>query len=108
MDEKGVRMSGYMVTTMDNPYNPFKDYAEWYEWDHEYCWFTCEWLAIFDRTSIDLDPETNRRLADEGVNDFLAFNPYGMHFKVYEDEADELIPLANKMFEQTKGSKAKE
>ena len=88
-------MAEYAVTTMDNPWNPFKYPNEWYDWDNHYGWTTNEWLAIYALTSTSLDDETNERLITDGINDFLKLNPFGVHYKVYKDEADKLIPLAN-------------
>ena len=88
-------MAEYAVTTMDNPWNPFVYPNEWSDWDDKYGWTTNEWLAVFALTSSSLDDETNERIVTDGVNDFLELNPFGIHYKVYREEADKLIPLAN-------------
>lgn len=95
-------MAEYAVTTMDNPWNPFTYPNEWLDWDRHYGWTTNEWLAKYALTSSSLDDETNERIATDGINDFLALNPFGIHYKVYKDEADKLIPLANAAYLATK------
>lgn len=91
-------MGEYAVTTMDNPWNPFTEYEKWQDWDNKNGYTTNEWLALYALTSSSLDDETNEQIAANGINDFLAFNPFGIHFKVYKDEADKLIPLANEAY----------
>ncbi len=87
-----------MLTTIDNPFNPFTQFDAWYEFDIEHQYLTCEWLDRFLKTSSVFDEETINEDVDNAIDDFLAFNPYGRHMKVYEDEADRLIPLANAAF----------
>lgn len=91
-------MAEYAVTTMDNPWNPFTYPDEWLDWDTKYGYSTNEWLALYALTSSSLDDETNEHLVNDGVNDFLAANPLGIHYKVYKEEANVLIPLANEAF----------
>lgn len=91
-------MAEYAVTTMDNPWNPFTYPDEWADWDEEYGYTTNQWLALYALTSSSLDDETNEHLVTDGINDFLAINPFGIHYKVYKEEADKLIPMANEAF----------
>ena len=84
-----------MVTTMDNPWNPFTHFREWYSYD-EFCGYhTCALLAAFSCTSSDLDQDDYDAFAEMAINDLVEFNPYGLHFKLYEYEAETVIPLAN-------------
>lgn len=47
----------YMLTTKDNPYNPFVNYDLWYAYDtiHEYN--TCAYIARIIRDSSDMTEE---------------------------------------------------
>lgn len=90
--------SNYWITTIDNEWNPFTHFAEWWSRDRELGYNTCEWIDKFVKTSIELDEDEMDYDIDCGSNEFLAFNPFGMHYKVYEDEADRLIPLMYETF----------
>ena len=95
-------MNTCMVTTIDNPYNPFTSFKEWYAYDFIHGYKTCEWLAHFARTSTELSEEDYNDEINQAINDLLELNPLGIHMKVYEKEAETLIRLANEAFEESK------
>lgn len=86
-------MANFMVTTVDNIHNPFTNFIEWYTFDSQQGYRTCEWISNFVFTSVKFDDEQINKDIEFGVSEFLKLNPFGMHYKVYEDEADKLIPL---------------
>lgn len=89
-------MVDYMITTMDNPCNPFTDFKQWRMWDEDRLGhYTCGWLAILAKTSIDLDDDTYDDDVDAAANELLSLNPHGVHIRVRRDDADKLIALAN-------------
>ena len=47
-------MRAVALTTSDNPYNPFDDYAKWHSWDTLHGYNTPGYLARVARTSGDL------------------------------------------------------
>lgn len=38
-------MAAVAITTKDNPFSPFDQFSEWYNYDHAKGYNTCEWLA---------------------------------------------------------------
>lgn len=93
-------MADYMVTTIDNPWNPFTHYREWLSYDMQNGYFTDQWMYALTKTSNDLRDEEIQEQIDAGVTRLLELDPYGLHVKVYEDEADMVIPLYNKAYRQ--------
>lgn len=91
-------MKQCMVTTMDNVYNPFTQFDEWYAYDQANGYNTCSMLAYFTKTSSELDEEWLEEDIDRGIDRLLELNPLGIHMKVYQDEADLIIPLANEAY----------
>lgn len=49
-----MKLMAKMLTTTDNPYNPFDDFDSWYAYDQAKGHCTCEYLA---RSCNDLGPE---------------------------------------------------
>lgn len=51
------------ITTKDNPFSPFDQFSEWYKYDHQKGYDTCEWLARLS-PSIDDDSIIPESFAD--------------------------------------------
>lgn len=94
-------MDDCMVTTMDNPWNPFTHYHEWLSYDMEKGYNTGEWIHILTRTSNDLLPEEVDEQIDAGIARLLEIDPYGIHVKLYSYDADTLIPILNKAYSES-------
>ena len=65
-----------MLTTFDNPYDPFDEFVPWFLYDIEKGYYTCSRLARIARSSEDFsvaeDKEETERAIDEIINhDFL-------------------------------------
>lgn len=97
-------MADYMVTTIDNPWNPFTNYHNWLDFDMQHGYNTDQWIYILTRGSNDLPKEENEELIDAGVARLLELDPFGLHVKVYENEADTLIPIFNKAYRESVNS----
>ena len=68
--------SEVMLTTFDNPYDPFDNFVEWLLFDKQMNYNTCEKIARIARFSEDFsvaeDKEETERAIDEIIdNDFL-------------------------------------
>ena len=68
--------SEYMLTTIDNPYNPFKQFDSWFLFDVEKGYNTCAYLDRIARTSdqlsdIENDEELERAMNEIISNDFM-------------------------------------
>ena len=93
-------MADYMVTTIDNPWKPFLHYHEWLSYDISHGYNTDQWVYIMTRTSNDLTNEEQQEQVDVGIDRLLELDPYGIFVKVYEDEAEMLIPIFNKAYQE--------
>lgn len=51
MDPKILSSEDYMLTTRDNPYNPFEQWDQWVAFDEKMEYFTCGLLARFSKDS---------------------------------------------------------
>ncbi len=47
-------MPEYMLSTIDNPFNPFHHFNEWYAWDARMGYYTLGYLARIAVVSNDL------------------------------------------------------
>lgn len=75
-------MTVHMLTTMDNPYNPFTQFDEWYEFDESSGYHTTGYLARLTITSSELS-EADQDLAIEyAIDEIVRENINGMYKKV--------------------------
>lgn len=65
----------YMLTTVDNPYDPFTDYESWLAFDEQNNYNTNGLLARMALTSNDLTDEENELAINHAVNDILNLFP---------------------------------
>ena len=71
-----------MLTTLDNPYNPFTQYDEWNAFDTSMGYNTCSYLARIARTSDELS-ETDEELAiQQAIDEIIELNLLGIYKKV--------------------------
>lgn len=64
-----------MLTTVDNPYNPFVDYDSWYRFDQDKNYCSCSYLARIARTSDQLSDEENDREIERAIDEIVFHNP---------------------------------
>ena len=72
-----------MLTTIDNPYNPFTQFDEWYAFDEQKGYHTCEYLARIARTSYDLTDSENDIAITRAIDEICRLNVLGIYRKAY-------------------------
>lgn len=83
-------MTEAMLTTVDNPYNPFTQFDEWYAFDQGKGYNSCEYLSRIAKTSDELSEEDNDLAIDQAINDIIFFNVLGIYQKVTRENFDEM------------------
>jgi len=75
-------MVAHMLTTVDNPYNPFTEWDEWFAFDRAAGYHTPSLLARIVVTSDELS-DTDQDLAIErAIDEIVQFNVSGVHTKI--------------------------
>lgn len=75
-------MEEYMLTTFDNPYDPFEDFENWFLYDIEQGYNTCGYLARISNTNSDLPDSVNNERIEEAIDEILANDFLGIYKKV--------------------------
>lgn len=81
-------MKEYMITTIDNPFNPFTQPDEWYQFDESKGYHTCQILAKLAYTSPELSEEDNTDAINQAVDILCKLNPLGLYKKLESDSED--------------------
>lgn len=71
-----------MLTTKDNPYNPFDQYDEWFQFDTANGYNTCSYLARVTKTSNDLSDEDEAQAIESAMDEIVSLNITGNYMKV--------------------------
>lgn len=71
-----------MLTTVDNPYDPFTHFTEWFMYDVEKGYNTCGYLARIANTSDELtDQETDREI-ERAIDEIIKYDFMNIYKKV--------------------------
>lgn len=76
-----------MLTTVDNPWNPFTNYDEWYEWDRDAGYGTPELLARIANASFDTSDANFNLAITQAIDEIVQQNVSGMHVKVMNSQS---------------------
>ena len=79
IDEKTPEV---MLTTLDNPYNPFTEWNEWYAFDESAGYCTCGYIARIAKTSTDYTDDEVNAAYNEAIDEILKENILGIYKKV--------------------------
>jgi hypothetical protein len=78
-------MIEYMLTTIDNPYNPFTDFDEWYSYDERQGYSTLSYLARIVRSSNDLSEVDQIIEGNRAIDEIVKLNISGIYTKVIQE-----------------------
>lgn len=81
----------YRLTTFDNPYNPFVDFAEWYMFDCANEHNTCSRLARIMNTDNEMTEKEVNAERERAINLMLKYDFEGEFFKGTKDEIDKWL-----------------
>lgn len=75
-------MDEHMISTVDNPYNPFTHFDEWYAWDVNAGYNTSQVLARVIITSDELSDADQSAAIEDAVDEMVRENVLGLYIKV--------------------------
>ena len=81
-------MATAMLTTVDNPFNPFTHFDEWYQWDEAAGYHTTSFLARIARTSDDLSEADQELAIDLAIDEIVRENVLGLYRKVEKETTE--------------------
>ena len=81
-------MKSCLMTTIDNPNNPFTQHDAWLAHDLKYGHNTDVMVAYFSESSSYMDDDMYDYETELAYARLLVFNPTGLYMKLYELDAD--------------------
>ena len=86
-----MSLAEYKLTTIDNPFDPFSQPDEWYDYDeHVLCHHTRELIARIALFSDALSDEENDAEELRAINEILAYDVTGLYRRVKPGEVEKL------------------
>jgi hypothetical protein len=75
-------MEQHMLTTVDNPYDPFTQFNEWNAFDTHAGYNTTSFLARIVKSSDDLSDADQELAIEQAIDEIVRENVSGVHKKV--------------------------
>lgn len=85
----------YMLTTVDNPYNPFTQWDLWYNFDEQKGYCSCGYLDRVSDTSDGFSDEETQRELNRAIEWIVKNDPSNKYRKVTIDSFDSVIKEGN-------------
>ncbi len=70
------------LTTIDNPYDPYEQFDQWFAFDTEKGYNSCGLLERIANTSEDLSDDDNRVEINHAIDEIVLNDPMGIYKKV--------------------------
>ncbi len=77
-----------MLTTKDNPFDPFNDFDSWYMFDMDKGYNSSAYLDRIARTSDALTDEENNREIERAIDEIICYDFLDIYRKVIHEEDD--------------------
>ena len=84
-------MRQVMLTTFDNPYNPFDEFDQWYSYDMEKGYCSCAYLARVSFTSDSLSDYENNQELERAIDEIIKYDFMNIYTKVYQEEEEMVL-----------------
>jgi len=73
----------YMLTTVDNPYNPITDFDNWYMFDMDHGYDCCGRLARSMTDSQLMSEDEEERDKEKAIDRIIKYDPTNMYRKAF-------------------------
>lgn len=70
------------LTTIDNPFDPFDQFSQWFLFDTEKGYNSCSYLARIAQTSDEMSEQEYNHEVERAIDEIVTVNPLGIYKKV--------------------------
>lgn len=78
-----------MLTTVDNPYDPFEDFDHWFMYDNDKGYNTCAYLARIARPSEELSEQENDQAIEQAIDEIIQYDFMNIYKKLKRETKEE-------------------
>lgn len=76
-----------MLTTYDNPFNPFEQFSSWFLFDVEKGYNTCSYLARIAKLSDDMSQQEEDEEVERAIDEIIKYDFMNIYKKVRKKDA---------------------
>lgn len=80
-----LQTNSFMLTTIDNPFNPFEDFDSWFLFDIEKGYYSCSLLARITNNANDLTELEEKKDIERAIDEIIKYDPTNMYTKISKD-----------------------
>lgn len=85
-------MAKVMLTTIDNPFDPFKQFDSWFRFDMDKGYNSSAYLARIARTSDQLTEKENDDEIERAIDEIIKYDFMNLYKKVKQEQNNDLSP----------------
>ena len=78
-------MKQSMLTTFDNPFNPFEQFVEWFAFDVEKGYYSCSRLMRIAKITDEMSDFEETIEIERAIDEIIAHDPFDVYRKVSKD-----------------------
>ena len=78
-----------MLSTIDNPFNPFEDFDSWFLFDVEKGYNSCSYLARIAKTSNEFTEEEEAEEIERAIDEIIQYDFMNLYIKVKQADSEE-------------------
>ena len=76
-----------MLTTYDNPFNPFEQFSSWFLFDVEKGYNTCSYLARIAKLSDEMSQQEEDEEVERAIDEIIKYDFMNIYKKVRKQDA---------------------
>ena len=84
-----------MLTTFDNPFNPFEDFRSWFLYDIEKGYNTCSYLARIAEFTDDMTELERNAEVERAIDEIIKYDFMNMYKKIVKENENQSETTGN-------------
>ena len=77
------------LTTVDNPFDPFEQFNDWFEFDIEKGYYTCSRLARLTNLSDDMSEAESNKEIERAIDELIKYDVFDGYKKVIKETSED-------------------